>query len=96
MAKAINLPSWKKLTVDWAHIAERHVAGGVLAKGTRSVFGQLRLAQVRSVVRGAYGTAQKVATQGDRVLLEGTFRGWKVEMWVNLRTKILETAYPVN
>lgn len=96
MAKAINLPSWKKLTVNWAHIAERHVVGGDFAKGGRSVFGQLSLAQVKSVVRGAYAASQKVATQGDRVLLTGTFHGWNVEMWVDVRRKVLETAYPVN
>lgn len=91
---AVNLPSWKKLTVNWTHIAERHVMGGAFA-GAKTVFGQLDIEGVKQVVRDAYQSAKKIATQGDRILLRGTSSGWTVEMWVNTKTKVLETAYPI-
>lgn len=94
VAMAVNLPSWKKLTVNWTHIAERHLVGGAFA-ATKTVFGQLSLERVKQIVKGAYRNAKKVATQGDRLLLQGTSHGWTVEMWVNTETKVLETAYPV-
>lgn len=95
MAKAINLPPWNKLTVDWTHIADRHISGGIYASGRKSVFGQLSLAGVKRVVRGAYRGAKKIASQGDRVVLEGIFDGWKVNMWLDTTTKTLEAAFPV-
>jgi hypothetical protein len=61
----------------------------------RTVLGEVDLAHVKQIVKGAYQNAKKIATQGDRVLLQGASHGWTVEMWLNVETKVLETAYPV-
>jgi hypothetical protein len=34
-------------------------------------------------------------TQGDRVVVRGTHNKVIIEMWVNTKTKIIETAYPL-
>ncbi|WP_083564012.1 EndoU domain-containing protein [Chryseobacterium carnipullorum] len=47
--------------------------------------------QVENLVRSAYKNSKKVKKQGDRVLL----RGNDIEMWVNTKTKTIETAYPI-
>jgi hypothetical protein len=95
VTRAINLPSWKKLTIDWVHIAERHIPGGLFAQGQKTVFHGLNQKQVATVLEGAYRNAKKLLTQGDRVLIRGTHGGWTVEMWINKATKTVETAYPV-
>ena len=92
--KAINLPAWKKLTVDMQHIAERHLPGGIYSEG-RTLFNGLNEGQVAKVMQGAYHNAKKLATQGDRILVRGTYNGWTVEIWINTATKTVETAYPV-
>ena len=93
--RAINLPGWQKVTVDMEHIAERHMTGGMVTEG-RSVFVNLNQQGVMAAVQQAYGSATKVAVQGDRVLLSGTTKtGMTVEMWLNKATNTIETAYPV-
>ncbi len=47
--------------------------------------------QVENLVREAYRNSKKIKTQGERVLL----RGNNIEMWVNTKTKTIETAYPI-
>jgi RHS repeat-associated protein len=93
--KAINLPGWAKVTVDMAHIAERHMPGGKLIEG-RTVFVNLNEKGVEAAVHQAYSAATTISVQGDRVLLYGvTKTGMAVEMWLNRATSIIETAYPV-
>jgi hypothetical protein len=87
VAMPVNRPPWRKLTVHWDHIAERHIQGGAFTNA-RTVFGQVDLAHVKQIVKGAYQNAKKIATQG-------ASHGWTVEMWLNVETKVLETAYPV-
>jgi hypothetical protein len=93
--KAINLPGWKKVTVDMVHIAERHMTGGALTEG-RSVFVGLNERGVMAAIQQAYGSATTIAVQGERILLQGTTKtGMAVQMWLNKATNIIETAYPV-
>jgi hypothetical protein len=93
--RAINLPGWSKLTVDMAHVAERHMAGGAKTAG-RTIFTSLSERGVMAAIRQAYGNATTVAVQGERVLLSGvTKTGMTVEMWLNKATNLIETAYPV-
>jgi len=93
--KPIDLPAWNKLTVDWEHIFEGHWEGTDQPVGNNTMFTGLNQAQIRRVVKGAYQVAQKIRSQGDRVLVSGVFDGWTVEMWVNKESKTLESAYPV-
>ena len=94
--KAVNLPAWKKVLVDMAHIAERHMERGAKAAG-RTVFAGMNERGVLAAVRQAYGSASTVRSQGDRVLLSGQTRtGLTVEMWFNKTTNVIETAYPVS
>ncbi len=93
--RAINLPGWTRLTIDWAHIAERHMPGGAFTEG-RDVFLNLTKDGALAAIEQAYGTATTVSVQGERVLLEGvTKNGMTVQMWLNKVTNKIETAYPV-
>lgn len=51
--------------------------------------------QVKAAVLTAYRNAKKAATQGNQVLLRGQCEKLEIEMWLNLETKTIETAYPV-
>jgi RHS repeat-associated protein len=93
--KPVNLPSWGKLTINWQHIRERHIAGGIYAKGQRTVFGDLTERQVEALIREAYKNAKKLQTQGERILVEGCANGWRIQMWINTATNTIETAYPL-
>ena len=50
---------------------------------------------IEAAVREAYRFGAKAAVQGDRVLIQGTSGGMTIQMWVNLVTETIETAYPV-
>jgi RHS repeat-associated protein len=94
--KAINLPAWRKITVDMVHIAERHIPGGPLTAG-RTVFPDTMSEKgVLRAIREAYQSSTKVGVQGtDRILLQGRGAGLTIEMWFNKVTNTIETAYPI-
>lgn len=95
LSKSINLPGWRKVSVDMAHVAERHMEGGAKIAG-KSVFVGLNERGVMAAIKQAYGSASTIHVQGERVLLSGvTKTGMAVEMWLNKTTKMIETAYPV-
>ncbi|NJL29551.1 MAG: hypothetical protein HC897_17525 [Thermoanaerobaculia bacterium] len=95
VSKAINLPSWRRIVIDMIHIAERHMVGGALT-ARRTVFpSYMSREAVEKAVRFAYRFGEKVGSQGERVIVRGTFDGITIEMWVNTATKTIETAYPV-
>lgn len=52
--------------------------------------------QIERAIKDAYGQCKKIQTQGDRVKVRGTSDGLTIDMWVNTRTKVIETAYPIN
>ena len=95
--KPPNLPSKKKVELDMDHIASGHMPGGDRnPDGKKSVFWGMTYAQVVKAVYEAYETSSKLQTQGDRIRLigfSGSFNMF-VEMWINIVTKIIETAYP--
>ena len=97
--KAIELPAWRKVTVDMAHILERHVPGARIAAG-RTVFpSTMNEASILRAIRSAYETSSKVGVQleGDvvRYQLQGSGAGLRIEMWFNKATNVIETAYPI-
>ncbi len=93
--KAVNLPAWRKVGIDLGHVLERHTAQGALAAG-RTTFPELMNAKgIERAIREAYRYGEKIGSQADRVLMQGTSGGMTIEMWVNRATGIIETAYPV-
>jgi hypothetical protein len=94
-SKPINLPSPKKVTIDMNHIASGHMTGGSRVGPRKDLFpSSWTRDEVRRAVQGAYGNAKRIGTQGERVRLQGSFNGTKIEMWFNKITNIIETAYP--
>jgi len=95
-AKSINLPSLKKITIDIEHIASGHMEGGARVSSKKTLFpGSWSKDTVEKAVKEAYGSAKKVETQGERVRLQGTGGGQKIEIWLNTQSKTIETAYPI-
>ncbi|WP_406169924.1 DUF6531 domain-containing protein [Streptomyces sp. NBC_00996] len=97
--KAINLPSWKVVTVDMIHVLERHTADGRIYKQSKikTKFPDYMSAKkIESTIINAYRFASTAGpSQGSRVFLRGMAEGLEIEMWVNKTTKVIETAYPV-
>jgi len=96
-SKSINLPSYKKVEIDMQHITSGHTKSGgrAVQSSKKSTFpNYMTEKQIENAVRNAYKHGNKLRTQGDRVLVEGVSDGIKIEMWVNTKTKIIETAYP--
>ncbi|MRX73039.1 hypothetical protein GJU40_12900, partial [Bacillus lacus] len=96
-SKAINLPSYKKVSIDMGHIMSGHSkAGGRAAQsGMKDLFpSNMSQKQIENAIRNAYQHGKKVKTQGDRVKVQGKSGGITIEMWVNTKTKVIETAYP--
>jgi hypothetical protein len=95
--KPVNLPSPKKMSLDLEHIASGHMPGGNRnPDGKKSVFWGLSTEQVIRAIYEAYQHSSKQQTQGDRIRLIGTSDsfGLIIEMWINVITNVIETAYP--
>lgn len=96
--KPANLPSAKKLTINMEHIKTGHMPGGSRnQKGLKSVFYGLTAEQIRKAIIDAYNSGTKWKTQGDRILVRGYSDTYEllIEIWVNIKTYIIETAYPL-
>jgi RHS repeat-associated protein len=95
--KAVSLPAWGKITVNWVHIGKYHRWGAPIRAGKATFFpATMNGSGIMRAVRQAWGTAQKVGVQGaDRILLRGQGAGLTIEMWFNKATNMIETAYPV-
>ncbi len=94
--KRVNLPAWKKVAVSMEHITSGHMQGGSRVSSLKTLFPQhMTEDQVKAAVLAAYRNAKKAATQGNRVLLRGQCEKLEIDMWLNLETKTIETAYPV-
>jgi len=91
VAKPVNLPSSKKISIDMEHILSGHMEGGSrLNPGNRkTLFPKMSPDKLRTLIMNAYKSSKKIKTQGERVLL----RGNNTEMWLNTKTRTIETAY---
>ena len=96
-AKPVNLPAWRTVRIDMEHIESGHMAGGSRVSSNKGLFpATMNQAQVESGIRDAYRYGQRVRSQGDRVLVRGqTSDGLEIKMWVNTKTREIETAWPV-
>lgn len=99
-SKPVGLPSWKKLELDWDHIAGGHMPGGSRVGPRKDVFENMTEGQVRSAIRNAYNSGKRMETQisvdgSTRVRVRGHGGGYEIEMWVNISDRVVETAYPI-
>jgi RHS repeat-associated protein len=95
--KPVNLPAWRTIGIDMEEVLSGHTATGLRAaqSGIKDLFPSgMTGEQIERVVREAYRYGEKVATQGERVLVRGQSNGLTIEMWVNRTTRTIETAYP--
>jgi hypothetical protein len=93
--KPVSLPSMKKLTIDIGHLASGHMKGGSRVSPIKDLFPETwSKGQVEKAIKEAYKSAKRIHTQGDRILVQGTYQGQTIEMWLNTVTKTIETAYP--
>jgi len=95
-AKPVNLPSASKVSVDIQHVLDRHTLAGKLWNVLKTFFSELMSPKaIEAAIRSAYRSGTVVRVQGDRVLIRGTGGGYRIEMWLNRATNVIETAYPV-
>jgi RHS repeat-associated protein len=93
--KPVNLPAWRTIAIDIEHILSGHTAGGARVSVIKSLFpASMTEGQIEAAVREAYRFGEKVATQGERVVVRGQSGGLTIEMYVNTTTRSIETAYP--
>ncbi|QVL55882.1 MAG: EndoU domain-containing protein [Simkaniaceae bacterium] len=98
-SKAINLPSWRKVGVNIDHVAAGHLNGGwrTMCEGSRkTLFPEgFSKPQLEKIIRQAYKNGKKIRTaQDNKIIVVGEYNGTKIEMYVNTKTKTIETAYP--
>jgi hypothetical protein len=94
--KAINLPSWKKVTIDMEEVATGHILGGARVSRKKTLFPtNWTPDRVERAIRQAYRYGERFSSQGVRVVVRGPSDGFTIEMYVNTETKIIETAYPI-
>jgi hypothetical protein len=94
--KAVNLPKITRDDIDIDHIASGHLMGGSRAGSSKTQFPDgWTIKDIESAVLSAYNSGKRVETQGARARVVGFGGSVKIEMWVNLETKRLETAYPI-
>ncbi|KKL25973.1 hypothetical protein LCGC14_2399920, partial [marine sediment metagenome] len=94
--KAMNLPAWKKVTINMEHILSGHAIGGSRVSSLKTLFpSNWTSQQIENAIRQAYRRCKRIRTQGDRVLVRGEYGGKTIEMWINTVTKRIETAYPL-
>jgi RHS repeat-associated protein len=94
-----------RLATKWEHIFDRHSYWGKTAQisGKKDIFGHLEEHEIMQVVNDAWKRRKKTGTQ---IAPDGTIqiryiahvkgRLWNgpIEMWLNLQTRTLESAYP--
>lgn len=63
----------------------------------KGLFQNMTEKQIEKAVREAYRYAKTIERQGPRVRAQGPgpSPAYVIEMWINLETKVMETAYPV-
>lgn len=95
--KSVNLPSWKKLEIDWDEVFSGHVKGGNRISSGKSgdIFPDVMSPnEIKKAVQEAYKTAKILKSQAGRIKLRGTCEEKTIEMWLNKADQVLETAYP--
>ena len=93
--KSNNLPSYKNININMDHIMSGHSSGGNRGGPNKDRFPvYLSRYAIRKAIITAYRYGKKIRTQGDRVFIRGPWGRNYIEMWVNVVTKIIESAWP--
>jgi RHS repeat-associated protein len=93
--KPVNLPAYKDVKIDMDHIKSGHTEGGNRVSPRKDLFPKsMSDKAIESAIREAYKNGSKLATQGERVLVEGKSGSLTIQMWVNKATQTIETAWP--
>lgn len=97
--KAVNMPSWRKIEIDVEHAVSGHMSGGWRTgckNHNKTLFPEgFSEKQVEKVIRQAYRNGKKVKTQGNKAVIIGEEQGVKIKMHVDIKQKIIESAYPI-
>jgi len=97
-SKRVNLPSWKKIDIDMGEIVSGHTKGGnrVTSNSKKDLFPEnMSEDQIEKTVRQAYRNAEKAGkTQNGRIKMIGQHNGLTIHMYVNIKSKKIETAFP--
>ena len=96
VSKSVNLPAWKKMTIDMDHIASGHKSGGWRVPGSKKTLFPEGFSepQLERIIREAYKNGKKIKTQENRITVIGKYEGIKIKMHINIKTKVIESAYP--
>jgi RHS repeat-associated protein len=96
--KPVNLPAWRHVKIDMGHILSGHTAGGSRVSSKKDLFPEsMTPRDIQSTVRNAYRHGERVRSQGDNVLVVGPGPAgtrMRIAMWLNRRTRTIETAWP--
>jgi hypothetical protein len=100
----VNTPPWKTVNINMSHVLLNHTytGAGYQQSGVKSAFPVVMSpAGIETAIRQAYrdatqlGSNQKSQKDGsNRILLEGKSADLPIQMWFNVTTKTIETAYP--
>ena len=98
--KAVNMPAWKRLTLNWKEILGGHTEAGKRFQqsardgGTKDLWpSHWDQNQIEKAIKEAYGFHERLKTQGDRVFVRGLGNGVIVEMWVDTKGLIIDSAW---
>jgi hypothetical protein len=95
--KPVNLPSFSKLTLDMYEIMSGHTPNGNRnPEGKKDVFYGMTAYAIQKAIREAYEAGSRLATQGERIFVMGYSNTYRifVQMWVNVKTLVIESAWP--
>jgi len=98
--KAVNLPAFKKMAIKLDHAASGHLTDGyrAMCKGSKkTLFPEGTTKEhLEKIIEHVYKNCKKVRTQAEgKIIVIGEYEGQKVKMYVNTKTKTIETAFPV-
>jgi len=79
------------------HISSGHIEGGWRTPGSnKTCFPEnMSKTQVEKAIREAYRHGKKINTQPTQVSVEEYYDGMKIEMWIDLATNEIKSAWPV-
>ena len=92
--KPINLPSAKRVTLDMEHIWSGHGASGNRGPNKSRFPEWVMPIMAEKMIRVAYQYGERVKSQGDKVKVIGSWGDMVIEIWINVKTYIIESAWP--
>ena len=106
-SSCVNMPSSKKVSIDMDEVLSGHTSTGTrylnsaaAGKGKDVFPDTMGPGEIENAIRQAYGDATKAGptqyrSNGDVVsYVKGTYDGMEIYMYVNVTTRVIETAWP--